>query len=786
MKKALFGLLALCASFAYADSTTPRIGLTIPTIGSPSWGQKINNNFQIIDSTINLGGVGGNGVSVYPATATIIAASGITSTGTATFSQIGVSSANSNSILVFSTTTQHWEAHAAITDAAQLGSTQTFTGSNTFQQSSTFTGTAWFKVFNASVPAVTWNDGYTQKFSNFVYNVKDYGATGDASTDDTAAINQAINSATSSMSVVYFPPGIYVCKSSIVAKSSVTLMGSGRYTTTLELPQQNINPMNYCLIRSTTPGLTNFEVRSMSLIGNRGFQTTSFSNSSTDGYAIFLSSGANTNIYFDDLFVSSFGAIGAAKNTGGGGILIVPVGVDSTVNNVRCFNVIFGNNDKVPGIYIDPENGSSRGGAQDIFVNQCSFAGGGNNNCVYVLGGYGTLKSQKAVNVHIDDNHFAPTESYDTSIELNGTVNFTINNNKFYFTGTALGNVALIRSDCANGSISHNQVYSSSTDTTKPNIGLLNFSDGQYQDNISIDHNDFFISTEVVGVLKILNGSRRIQVDHNNFLSTGTAINWGISVGYASQVNIDNNYFENVWSPIVISSGINPPTSIITITNNLFDGCGSSGTAHIGTTGGQIGATYVIVDGNKAISPGSTAGGAIFASLNVSASQNTGNVLRNNIVYGGLPATDAYTEWSLVWNNVGFDQQQNSAITRSGFQVEVANTALSIATVTVTAGDYYISGAVGHRTVGTTTAMYAGINTTANTLPTGDFEANFSNGVGLIAQEGLSIASSKDYNIPIPGSRFTATTGTKIYLVGQSDQANHVYGYLNAIPIGAH
>jgi hypothetical protein len=43
---------------AHADSTTARLGLTIPTIGSPSWGLKVNNNFQILDSTVNTTGVG--------------------------------------------------------------------------------------------------------------------------------------------------------------------------------------------------------------------------------------------------------------------------------------------------------------------------------------------------------------------------------------------------------------------------------------------------------------------------------------------------------------------------------------------------------------------------------------------------------------------------------------------------------------------------------------------------------------------------------------------------------
>lgn len=52
MKKLLAFLFLALASVCHADSTTNRLGLTLPTVGSPTWGQKINGNFQIIDATI--------------------------------------------------------------------------------------------------------------------------------------------------------------------------------------------------------------------------------------------------------------------------------------------------------------------------------------------------------------------------------------------------------------------------------------------------------------------------------------------------------------------------------------------------------------------------------------------------------------------------------------------------------------------------------------------------------------------------------------------------------------
>lgn len=52
--KHVFAVLSigLFANFASADTTTNRLGLTVPTVGSSNWAPKINQNFQIIDATI--------------------------------------------------------------------------------------------------------------------------------------------------------------------------------------------------------------------------------------------------------------------------------------------------------------------------------------------------------------------------------------------------------------------------------------------------------------------------------------------------------------------------------------------------------------------------------------------------------------------------------------------------------------------------------------------------------------------------------------------------------------
>jgi hypothetical protein len=67
--------------------------------------------------------------------------------------------------------------------------------------------------------------------SGSFYNVRDYGATGDGKTDDTAAIAEAIATAAPSSAptgdTVFFPAGKYLVSSSLVVPPALTLLGTG-------------------------------------------------------------------------------------------------------------------------------------------------------------------------------------------------------------------------------------------------------------------------------------------------------------------------------------------------------------------------------------------------------------------------------------------------------------------------------------------------------------------------------------------------------------------------------
>lgn len=59
------------------------------------------------------------------------------------------------------------------------------------------------------------------------FNVLDYGAKGDGSTDDTAAIQSAINAAQAIGGIVFFPPGSYKISSALNVSARIKMLGAG-------------------------------------------------------------------------------------------------------------------------------------------------------------------------------------------------------------------------------------------------------------------------------------------------------------------------------------------------------------------------------------------------------------------------------------------------------------------------------------------------------------------------------------------------------------------------------
>lgn len=95
---------------------------------------------------------------------------------------------------------------------------------------------------------------FQQKFDDFV-NVRDFGATGDGSTDDTTAINRAIQQVyieaenlndPRTRRTIYIPGGTYLTSNVISIPPNARLVGDGVNSTTIKLQYGNLSVANTC------------------------------------------------------------------------------------------------------------------------------------------------------------------------------------------------------------------------------------------------------------------------------------------------------------------------------------------------------------------------------------------------------------------------------------------------------------------------------------------------------------------------------------------------------------
>lgn len=154
--------------------------------------------------------------------------------------------------------------------------------------------------------------GAVETLRSHYFNVKDYGALGDGSTDDTSAINGAISAATSAQGgTVYFPNGTYIVSATsgttcIAAATNVALLGQSREGAIIKLANgaaTSAKPV-------TLNGVSDVTIRNLTLDGNKANLGADTSRS-----AIYVPSA--TRVYLADLTIHDH--TGCAVNLSGNG-----------------------------------------------------------------------------------------------------------------------------------------------------------------------------------------------------------------------------------------------------------------------------------------------------------------------------------------------------------------------------------------------------------------------------------------------------------------------------------
>lgn len=168
------------------------------------------------------------------------------------------------------------------TQVPQLNAANAFVGNQSITGNLNVTGTAKFSG------GVTFADGTTQATaprSGVTWlSVRDFGAVGDGTTNDTKAIQSTINQVLSAGGgVVYLPPGKYLISSQLkIDGSNIALQGAGKDATTIF----GGVPVDWSISAISTTMKTNIEIRDLTVDVNNGVRASGIQVAYVNGFAL--------------------------------------------------------------------------------------------------------------------------------------------------------------------------------------------------------------------------------------------------------------------------------------------------------------------------------------------------------------------------------------------------------------------------------------------------------------------------------------------------------------------
>ena len=498
------------------------------------------------------------------------------------------------------------------------------------------------------------------------FNALDFGAKGDGSTDDYAAIQAAITYvAAHGLGAVYIPGGYtFKLSASLTPANGVSIIGDG--PTSVLAPAGAFSAIQ--LLGSSGSPLSDAHFRNFKIDGTN--QTGSYSTSTKGIYIQYLqrcifdslqvvnciATGIGVDFLQDctisQCVTNSNGRLWTAGAFGGAGI---GIGVGSGTSFVESWSVMgcHAESNGSYGIFAEAQNSQSTVTGARIIGNYCK---GNSTAGIGVSGSYGTLVQG---NVCFSNGH-AGTNTYSGNISIDaGTVEFygaqrTVISGNVCANGPANGIVASTNTASSGGKISNldivnNSVWSNGT-TSSDGTGILLNAVQQTISNLTIRGNRVYLNN---GDGIVVGGSvtmTNITVDGNASYSNGSGGGHTIGIRVTAPVTglqITNNQCFNASGAgtsqtygLVLTTGITLTTGLIA--GNDFRG-NATGTINTAST-----LSDVTFRGNPGYNPvGSTVPGTAFAlaATAVAWTNNTG-------VDGTLYVTAAGTVTAVSVNGV--------------------------------------------------------------------------------------------------------------------------------------
>lgn len=450
-------------------------------------------------------------------------------------------------------------------------------------------------------------------------SVKDFGAVGDGVTDDTDAIQLAIDSGAGCL---FFPDGVYLV-TTLNPVSYQAWVGAGRAATVLTWAQANIPTLNYNMVQ-TTGDINHFHVLNMTLRGSRPFQTTQ-SFTGQDMGCFHMRAGSVTNFSLRNCVVAEFGD---QVNVGGFGVLLgATSGTGHVIDGIVVADCLFENISNVPGVYINGD-GSFHTTLSRITIERNQFTADittSDQNCIYILGS----STNVGTDVLVDSNRFTINYPIDCAIELNWISGFQVIHNTITAFGAGTCTPVLIRDGCNLGTVSGNQIQDKGTGTVGGSaISLVRFTTGtDTQTNISVLGN--IIQGWGTGsqgrAINIGAGSSQIICSDNMIIgpSAASRIEAGIAIGTETRnILVSDNLFRYLMYVVTFAG----TTTNVLVESNVIDRCGDGAVSMVIDNAPDMDLTYVVFKDNTVSNP--IAGTASFISLTPAAI--TGNRIETN------------------------------------------------------------------------------------------------------------------------------------------------------------
>jgi Pectate lyase superfamily protein len=245
--------------------------------------------------------------------------------------------------------------------------------------------------------------------SGEIINAIDYGATGNGTTDDTAAIQAAITAATSQKKILRIPAGTYVVSSSLTLSATNWLVGDGKNNTIIQY-----SGSSSAIICSGWGG----KIQGLSVV---------VTNASANGIEV---GTASRNCSIEDVYLDAT-AVGSSQ-TGAGFYLNAGTGFSGGITISTSYTLQFKYGVKMVGtnlntgtwttvcmynLYLVGNSGSIVSGSAGIYMDGYT---NGIGTCMYG----GTIEAF-ALGIYVADNSFGGT--FNTDME-NNTANYQVGN----------------------------------------------------------------------------------------------------------------------------------------------------------------------------------------------------------------------------------------------------------------------------------------------------------------------------------------------------------------------